>query len=175
MPLPSLREELALMPGPVLPDGQPSWTLHDPSRNLFFRIDWPTFELLRHWSLGDPATVASAACAQTTLQLEPEDVTRVAQFLVGNQLVQPQGPDSARKLAQRLDQIRGGPLKWLLHHYLFFRIPLCRPDAWLGRWQHLAEPLRTRAFAWLTLVVVSLGLTQIAWGIWLAMKQYPEE
>ena len=38
---------------PVLPDGQPSWTLHDPSRNLFFRIDWPTFELLRHWTLGE--------------------------------------------------------------------------------------------------------------------------
>ena len=35
--LPRLREDLALLPGPALPDGQPSWTLHDPARNLFFR------------------------------------------------------------------------------------------------------------------------------------------
>ncbi|HLA35106.1 MAG TPA: hypothetical protein VJ001_09625 [Rhodocyclaceae bacterium] len=43
MPLPILREELALYPGPHLADGQPSWTLHDPVRNQFFRIDWLVF------------------------------------------------------------------------------------------------------------------------------------
>lgn len=150
------------MPGPVLSDGQPSWTLHDPARNLFFRIDWPTFELLRHWTLGDAHAVASAACAETTLQVESDDVLRVAQFLVGNQLVQPQGPDSAKTLARRLDNIRGGPVKWLLHHYLFFRIPLLRPDVWLARWQHLAAPLNTRAFAGLTLAALLFGLSQIA-------------
>jgi len=34
--LPPLREELALLPGPALAGGQPSHTLHDPVRNLFF-------------------------------------------------------------------------------------------------------------------------------------------
>jgi putative peptide zinc metalloprotease protein len=29
----------------MLADGQASWTLHDPTRNLFFRIDWPSFEV----------------------------------------------------------------------------------------------------------------------------------
>ena len=51
---PRLREELALYPGPRLADGQPSWVLHDPVRNLFFRLDWLTFECLSHWSLADP-------------------------------------------------------------------------------------------------------------------------
>ena len=32
MALPRLREELDLLPGPLLGDGQPSWTLHDPVR-----------------------------------------------------------------------------------------------------------------------------------------------
>lgn len=160
--LPSLREELALLPGPVLSDGQPSWTLHDPARNLFFRIDWPSFEMLRHWALGEPVAVARAACGETTLQLEPDDVLRLARFLVGNQLVQQQGPDSAKKLSSRLDQMRGGPVKWLLHHYLFFRIPLVRPDAWLTRWQHLAALFGTRTFAWLTLGALLLGVSQIA-------------
>jgi putative peptide zinc metalloprotease protein len=49
---PALREELDLLPGPVLPDGQPSWTLHDPVRNLFFQLDWASFEVFKRWHLG---------------------------------------------------------------------------------------------------------------------------
>ena len=41
-PLPILREELDLLHGPHLPDGQPTWTLHDPLRNQFFQLDWPS-------------------------------------------------------------------------------------------------------------------------------------
>jgi len=161
MPLPTLREELALLPGPTLPDGQPSWTLHDPTRNLFFRIDWPTFEVLQRWPLDDPEAMAEDISANTTLHLTPDDVVAVAQFLVQNQLVQPSGPQSARQLAERLERMRGSPLKWLLHHYLFFRIPLWRPDAWLGRWLHVADLFYTRVFGWLTLAALLLGLTQI--------------
>lgn len=161
MPLPSLREELALLPGPSLADGQASWTLHDPTRNLFFRIDWPSFEVLKRWALGDPEQIAQDISDATTLQLEAQDVLSVAQFLVGNQLTQPAGLGSAHELAQRLDKLQGSPLKWLLHHYLFFRIPLLRPDAWLGRWQGLAGLLYTRVFAWMTLAALMLGLTQV--------------
>jgi putative peptide zinc metalloprotease protein len=53
MALPALREDLDLLPGPTLADGQPSWTLHDPARNLFFRIDWPTFEVMQRWAMDD--------------------------------------------------------------------------------------------------------------------------
>ncbi|MEI8168092.1 MAG: HlyD family efflux transporter periplasmic adaptor subunit [Rhodoferax sp.] len=161
MALPPLREELALLPGPVLPDGQPSWTLHDPVRNVFFRIDWPTFEVLQRWSLDDPAAIAHAICENTTLQLDEAEVSGVAQFLVSNQLIQPGGPQSARQMADRLDQLQGSVGKWLLHHYLFFRIPLLRPDAWLGRWQGVAGWFYSRTFAWLTGAALLFGLTQV--------------
>lgn len=38
--LPPLREDLRLLPGPSGEDGAPTWTLHDPARNRFFRIGW---------------------------------------------------------------------------------------------------------------------------------------
>ncbi len=38
MTLPALREEVHCLPGPVQFDGSPSWTLHDPANNRFFRI-----------------------------------------------------------------------------------------------------------------------------------------
>ena len=161
MALPGLREELALLAGPVLPDGQPSWTLHDPMRNLFFRIDWPTFEILQRWALNDPVAMARDISAATPLHLEAEDVLGVVQFLVANQLSQPEGAGSARQMAERLAQIQGGPMKWLLHHYLFFRVPLLRPDRWLARWQGVANVFYTRGFAWLTGFALLLGLSQV--------------
>lgn len=159
--LPLLREELDLLAGPELPDGQPSWTLHDPVRNLFFRIDWLTFEILSRWSLGSPQAIAEMVAVSTPLNAAPTHVEEVVRFLTENQLVRPLGRDSADKLAERLKKIEGSPFKWLLHHYLFFRVPLWRPDAWLERWRPVADLLYTRAFALLTLAALGMGLVQV--------------
>lgn len=161
MALPILREELALLPGSVLADGQPSWTLHDPARNCFFSIDWPTFEILQRWSFGDPEAIMASIAAATTLHLHADDVQGVIRFLTENQLVRPAGADSARKLTERLARIKGNWAKWLLHHYLFFRVPLFRPDAWLTRWMPVAGVFFTRGFLMLTLIALALGLTQV--------------
>lgn len=170
MPLPQLRQELDLLPGPVLPDGQPSWTLHDPVRNLFFRIDWPTLEILQRWDMDDPQQIAQEVTHQTTLIMRTEDVVEVAQFLLQHQLVLPAAQDSPRKMAAQLYKIQGKPLHWLLHHYLFFRVPLLKPDAWLTHWLPVARWFGTAAFAWLTGLVFLLGLTQVfrRWDIFTA-------
>ena len=158
---PQLREELALLPGPKLPDGQPSWTLHDPTRNRFFSIDWSTFEVLRRWSFADADAIVESVSQSSTLSLSVEDVEQVSRFLGENQLVQAR-PGHARQQAERLSKARGSRFKWLLHHYLFFRVPLVRPDAWLDRWQGLAARFSSRAFALMTLAALLLGLTQVA-------------
>ena len=161
MALPQLREELALLPGPVLADGQPSWTLHDPVRNRFFSIDWPTFEILQRWSFDDPAMIAASIATATPLQLDSNDVEQVTSFLFDNQLLKPEGRGSARQLAERRARQEGSRIKWLLHHYLFFRVPLWRPDAWLDRWLPAARLFCTRSFALLTLLALALGLSQV--------------
>jgi putative peptide zinc metalloprotease protein len=161
LPLPLLREELDLLPGPRLPDGQPSWTLHDPERNKFFRIDWLTFEILKRWSLGDRQTISESIATATTIHPDQDDIGEVVKFLEENQLVVPRGRDSSVKLAERLKKIQGTPLKWLLHRYLFFRVPLLRPDRWLERMLPLVQPFYTRGFLLLTLLALSIGLMQI--------------
>lgn len=163
--LPPLREELALLPGPALAGGQPSHTLHDPVRNLFFQLDWPTFEILRHWHLGRPQAIAAVIAQSSTLQLEPADVEAVIRFLHDNELLQaPLG--GAAEFAARLRRRKGGLGHWLLHNYLFFRIPLLRPDRWLGRWAGRLDFFYSRQFLWLTLGVLTLGLLQLyrQWG-----------
>lgn len=157
--LPELREELAIFPGPNLGDGQPSWTLHDPVRNQFFRIDWLGFEILSRWTLGG-AAILDAIRRETTLQPDPADMETFLKFLATNQLLRP-APGSARLLAERQAATRGDWKHWLLHHYLFFRVPLVRPDAWLDRWAGVVAPLFSRTFAWLTLVALIMGLAEV--------------
>ncbi|MDY7575085.1 HlyD family efflux transporter periplasmic adaptor subunit [Actimicrobium sp. CCI2.3] len=161
MDLPVLREEIALFAGPTLADGQPSWTLHDPVRNQFFRIDWMTFEILARWSASTLTTMLASLHAETTLRPDTDDIAAVATFLRDNQLVQVGGTDSAVQLAGRQARLRGSWQQWLLHHYLFFRVPLLRPDGWLTRSAALAAPLYTRAFAQLTLLALALGLVMV--------------
>lgn len=170
MALPRLREELDLMPGPGLSDGQPSWTLHDPVRNLFFRIDWPTLEMLTRWHIDDAEKIAQDVNDYTTLSLTAEDVQAVAQFMVQHQLVQATQPEASRKMAEQWSRIQGSWFKWLLHHYLFFRVPLVRPDAWLVRWLPVARLFGTRAFALVTALALALGLSQVLrrWDVFTA-------
>lgn len=170
MTLPPLREELDLMPGPNLADGQPSWTLHDPVRNLFFRIDWLTLEILTRWSMNDARLIAEDVCEFTTLAIGPDDVQEVVKFAVQHQLVQATTPDAPRKMTEQLARIQGSPMKWLLHHYLFFRVPLIRPDAWLTRWVGVARWFGSAAFGWLTLLALLMGLSQVVrrWDVFSA-------
>jgi putative peptide zinc metalloprotease protein len=161
VPLPPLREEVALHPGPTAPDGQPTWTLQDPVRNLYFRIDWQTFAILGHWALDDPDAICAAVAAETTLRPDPLDVEAVADFLAKNELLQARHANSARLLAQRHDAIRGTWSRRLLHNYLFFRIPLVNPDAWLDRWAPRVAWLYSAAFVRLTLAALAVGLVLV--------------
>ncbi len=161
MDLPVLREELALFAGPALADGQPSWTLHDPVRNQFFQIDWMTFEILGRWSTATLTEMLASLHAETTLRPDADDIAAVATFLRDNQLVQIGGTGSAVRLAARQAHLRGSWQQWLLHHYLFFRIPLLRPDGWLTRCAALVAPLYTRTFVQLSLLALVLGLVMV--------------
>lgn len=158
MGLPRLREELALFPGPTLPDGQPSWTLHDPVRNQFFRLDWLSFEILSLWPMDDPSAMARQIADSTTLSPDVDDVDAVVRFLVENQLVVPEGREASSRFAERIRQRKESLWQWLLHHYLFFRVPLVRPDRWLANHLRRVEFFYSPLFFRLTVGALLLGL-----------------
>lgn len=159
--LPPLREELALYPAPRQHDGHPAWTLHDPPRNRYFQIDWLTFEILSRWSLGNPTLIAEDVADTTPLQAESDDVDAVTRFLAENQLLQSWGAAAAGKLAERERLAHPTFGQWLLHNYLFIRLPLVRPDAWLSRWARYLDFLYSKRFAQVTLVALVIGLVLV--------------
>ena len=157
---PALRDELALHTGPTLADGQPSWTLQDPVRNQFFRIDWLSFEILSRWHLEDAQAIIEEIRVSTTLQPHAEDIEAVAEFASSNQLFRPNGPGVAGKMAAQLERSRGTWVRWLIHNYLFFRIPLVKPDRWLTRMQPYVAPFYSATFIRLTLLALVIGCVQ---------------
>lgn len=129
--LPLLREDLRLENASVNRDGSPSWMIHDPARNRFFRIGWLEFELLARWDTRDAKALVSRVRSETPLNPDANDVAALVLFLEHHQLLHAAGArDTARLVTQRgLSDL--GVWHHLLHGYLFFRIPLVRPQHFL--------------------------------------------
>jgi putative peptide zinc metalloprotease protein len=131
--LPELREEIVLHPGPTALDGSPTWTLHDPARNQFYRLGWREFEMLSRWDSGNPANLIARLRRETTLEVEQEDVEDVVKFLALHSLLASRTAEGTRQLLARAARYRQHWAMWLLKNYLFLRMPLFRPDHWLDR------------------------------------------
>ena len=160
--LPPLREELQLLPAPPAVDGSPCWTIHDPVRNRYFRIGHGAFEVIARWHHGSPRAIAAAVAAETVLEPEAEDVVNLYKFLAGSNLTQGADVDF---LAKQTAARRTSWWMWLLHNYLFFRIPLVRPDAFLNATVRYVAPFYSRAWLW---TVIGAGVL----GLILAMRQW---
>ncbi len=161
-PIPLLREELTLHSGPISGEGGPTWSLQDPVRNQFFRIDWTTFEILARWHLEDVNAVVDAINSETTLDVEVEDIDSVIKFLTDNELLRADSAAGSRRFTEIAKRRKAGWGKWLLHHYLFFRVPLFRPDRLLVFLQPWVAPLYTVGVLKLTLAALLLGLIEVA-------------
>lgn len=160
--LPQLREELIMYSGPITSQGMPTWLLHDPVRNLFFRIDWLTYELLSRWYLKDSQAIIDNVNYETTINAEYEDLSTVIQFLIENELIQNHHRNGSIWYCQKLRATKINWWHWLIHHYLFFRIPMWRPDSWLSRILPYTKLFYSNAFFILTIIALLLGLIAIS-------------
>jgi putative peptide zinc metalloprotease protein len=155
-PLPALREDLRLAEAAPEADGAPAWVIEDPVINRFYRIGWLEFECLMRW--GAPAAqIAEQIASETPLKPEAEQVLALADFLGQHQLLRP-GLEATDRLAARSTGTQWTQWRWWLHHYLFFRIPLVRPQRLLGRIApHLGGLFRPEML-WAVLALSGLGL-----------------
>lgn len=133
MSLPSLRADLQLQAAAPALDGSPRWTLADPVRGRYFKLGAAAMRLLRHWSLGDPEQVLRAANREPGLPLDGAELEQLLTFLRGHDLITALDPQQRASYSLKAAAQRQSLWQILLHQYLFFRIPLWRPDAFLNR------------------------------------------
>jgi putative peptide zinc metalloprotease protein len=128
-------------------------------RNLFFQLDWASFEVFKRWHLGSPEAIARDVANHTTLSLGKDDINALLQFAQRNNCST--SAAQRRQAGPAMAVRRSTWMQWLLHNYLFFRLPLVKPDRWLGRWAPRLEFLFSNHFLWLSMLALIAGL----WGV----------
>ena len=170
LPLPPLREDLQLLAGPSRPDGMPTWTIFDPVRNKFFRIDWRAFQLLSNWGLADSESLRRHVAATTTVAPNASDVEDLVQFLSANSLTRDPPAGDVDNFVAQYQLSKPNWLRWLLTNYLFVRIPLVRPQPFLDRTARWVEPIFSVTARNLVLFcgVIGLYLVGRQWDVFVA-------
>ena len=158
-----LRQDLRLHPSSTDRDGAPSWVIQDPVCNTFYQIGWLEYECLLRWS-GEPERMAAEIEASTPLVVDAEQVAAFGRFLEYHQLLLPT-PQTRQRMGQAAREPGWRHWRWWLHHYLFIRIPLVRPQRFLS-W--FAPRL---AFLW-TPLAFGLFLCAALSGLFLTSRQW---
>ena len=166
-PLPRLREDISLLPGPAEADGSPTWTVYDPVRHRYFRFGQAGFEFLARWGGRSGAALLEEIANTSTLVTNAGELEQFVRFLRANTLLSCDDPASVKGLAEMALKAKPSWLVWLLHNYLFVRIPLFRPDRFLGRCLPLIRPLLDRRFPLALLALGGVGLV-------LALRQWDQ-
>lgn len=168
-PLPPLREDIAIFPGARTARGEKSWVLHDPLRNRYFHIGESELVLLGLWAKCREASLLAEAASSEGMAVDLEEVIAFAEFLGHSELLQPAQGSTGRFSALEKSRQRSW---WedLLHGYLFFKIPLIRPDKLLDRVYPRVRPLLSQRFALITALVgfISFFFVVRQWDIFLA-------
>ena len=163
--LPPLREDLQLIPGASTSDGSPTWVIVDPVRGKYFQIGWAAYQVLSRWSVRSSEAILAQIHADTTCRATKQDVEDLLRFLYANHLMRDPPQGGYRAYAEQAEAARPAWVIWLVHHYLFFQIPLVRPDRFLRATLPCVNWLYSRAVAW---TIGGIGLA----GLYLVSHQW---
>ena len=156
--LPRLREDLQLTRAGPSYSGAPVWIVHDPAGNKFFRLTYEMFQVFSLWNRSKTAPVlAENLMARYGRELEPTELDAVMRVAETGQLFEepPSGGwQSLHAIATRKHSI----IMSAVHNYLFFKLPLVRPQRFLELTWPLVRPLFSRGFVIFTMLLGLIGL-----------------
>ncbi|OCX67240.1 hypothetical protein BFP70_03375 [Thioclava sp. SK-1] len=160
--LPTLRDDLQIERGAPLLSGAPAWVIYDPVRHRYFQVGQRMIEILRAWGMGNVARLRAYTAREFGWQPDGDELAAVVQFLTGAELTKLPPGGSSRSYSTTAEKARKiGPLA-LAKSYLFFRIPLVRPQRFLDATVWLARPILSRGMVWCLLVIAVIGLSLAA-------------
>ncbi|MEE9313233.1 MAG: biotin/lipoyl-binding protein [Rhizobiaceae bacterium] len=157
-PLPVLRDDLEIVPTAAQSNGAPAWVIFDPVSNRYFEIGRELLDMLMLWRLGTVEQLIRRVRAEFGRVINEDEVGDAIHFLISNALVRDIPGNDYKTMAAKE---AAGKKSWLergMHSYLFFRIPLFRPDRFLrATWPYVA-PLFTRTAVWIYVLLGCIGL-----------------
>ncbi len=155
-PLPVLRDELQFMEGASDGDGRAGFLIFDPVRHAYFRIGLQAAQALGAWGSGTVGKLIEKM-KQQGIVLGLKDVEALVHFVLVNSLVVGQPGSAGQFIGQNLRAKKSLFMRGL-HSYLFFKIPLVRPQRFLDATFTYVAWLGSRAALNTILILTLIGL-----------------
>lgn len=131
--LPKIRNDLKLLETSVSEDGSKRWLLFDPIQNKYFDIALDTFELISNWQSDIELEEFIKILEDKNYEIDKESLQTFIDFLINNNLIVCDDSKYTSRMINIQKQSKQNIFKWLIHNYLFIRIPLLKPDKWLEK------------------------------------------
>ena len=166
--LPKLRSDIQLNEAPPEPEGGPAWTLYDPTANKYYKIGWLEFECLARF---DRCVTAKQLIKllekETTLHPDEDVISGLISFLMIHNLVVTAGEGASKHFREEKEKREKEWWETLLHGYLFFTIPLFKPQRFLEKTFPYVSFMFTRKF-------MVAAACVFAYGVFLSLQRFDE-
>lgn len=156
--LPKIREDLKLFETSPCEDGSKQWTLFDPIQNKYFTIGVDTFDLIKYWQAGISTKEFIKRLEKFDYEIEEESLLTFINFLTHSGLIQCQNQEDNKRIIEQKKKSKQNLFKWLMHNYLFIKIPLFKPDKWLNRNYHKIDFLYSKFWNNFVLLIGFIGI-----------------
>jgi len=158
MIVPYLRQDLEIFRGNSREDGLPAWLLYDAIRNKYFSLGLTAFKLIKNWKGGEDIKNFEKKINSSGIDTSEEEIKSFISFLHQNNLIiQPTGQNIAY-LMQQKNSMKKSWLMHAIHNYLFFKIPLFKPDDWLSKTLKYVKHFASKKFRNLVYFFGFIGL-----------------
>ncbi len=160
-PVPKIRQDLQIFRAPDEADGSPTYSVYDPVRAKYFKISWAEAAILQN--IRPRMTIGELIIAldkNSTLRVTAEELG--AFFVDADRQGLLERHHQADSLLGEAEKSKMHPIKSFLLYYLFFRIPLINPDAFLARTLDKVSIFLTKPALIIYLLICGWGLAVIA-------------
>ena len=131
-PLPPLRQDIKIFPGPNEADGSPTYNLYDPVRAQYFKISWTEMVILKNLRPGITLSQITESINNTsTIKVTEEEVKNFFLDASRNNILASRR--ASEQVLKEAELRRTNIFVWLIYHYLYIRVPLINPDQFLAR------------------------------------------
>lgn len=164
-PLPQFRKDLEIFEGPPEFDGSPTYNIYDPVKTKYFKITWAESLVFKNLTPGMTLNeLYQLINTQTTFNVKKEELQYFFMDAFRQDLLSVNR--SGDYYEKMVGQKKQGVLKWLLFNYLYLRIPLFNPDAFLTKTLPYVKPLGSKLafiiYAILSIIGISLLFTRFS-------------
>jgi putative peptide zinc metalloprotease protein len=141
MDIPLLRQDLRLLPGGKNEAGENEWLLYDPLRHQYFALSRTALLLLRYLPKISSLEDLKNSLSKDDATVDDHEIEQFLVFLRDNFLSVGSSTEHVEKITAAQKARQHHWFMWLVHNYLFIKIPLIRPDRFLDGLLRIFRPL----------------------------------